>query len=159
MVKNARTEADRALRFYFRAVRLAEPVQLALLHKYGVSLADLHALRILRDLGPVPISCFADALEVSRSTMTGLVDRLEQRGLLRREACAEDRRVTMVSVTRNGIEALDDDDLFRDSLPGRRISELSKEEQRQLADILGRLVSDDAEKSTVAAKESIRVLS
>ena len=57
-------DADRALIAYVRAVILAEPLQLAILEKYGVRLAGLRALRVLRDLGTVPISRFAEALEI-----------------------------------------------------------------------------------------------
>ncbi len=72
------------MRAYLRAVIFAEPVQLALLAKYGIRLFDLRALRLVRDLGPLSISSWAQELGIARSTATGLVDRLEQRGLIRR---------------------------------------------------------------------------
>ncbi|MCA1724382.1 MAG: hypothetical protein LC748_09095 [Thermomicrobia bacterium] len=50
------SDEDRALIAYVRAVILAEPLQLAILEKHGVRLAGLRALRVLRDLGTVPIS-------------------------------------------------------------------------------------------------------
>src|SRR5438270_8413511 len=75
------SDADRALRAYLRAVVCAEPIQTALLDKYGVRLADFRALRILRDCGPMPISRFAEAFAIVRSTATGVVDRLAERGL------------------------------------------------------------------------------
>lgn len=134
-------DASRALLAYLRAVILAEPIQLALLRKYGIRLADLRALRILRDLVDAPISRFAEELDVSRSTATGLVDRLEERGLVARRASTTDRRVIHVGVTPRGQLALEDQALFQESVVGQRIAALSGEHQRQLADLLERITA------------------
>ena len=137
------SDADRALRAYLRAVIFVEPVQMALLQKYGVRLADLRALRLLRDLGTVPISRFAEELGISRSTATGLIDRLEERGLVQRSASRIDRRVINIAVTERGRTALEDREVFQESLPGRRIAALPLDQQQQLALLLERLVGDD----------------
>ncbi len=136
-------DSERALRAYLRAVIFAEPLQFALIDKYGVRLADLKALRVLRDLGEVPISVLADALGLSRSAATGLADRLERRGLLYRRPFPEDRRVTRVGVTELGVIATEDRDLYRHSVVGQRIAALSPEDQRRLADVLERLTAVD----------------
>lgn len=128
--------ASRALLAYLRAVIFAEPIQFALLQKYGIRLADLRALRILRDLVDAPISRFAEELGVSRSTATGLIDRLEERGLVTRRASTADRRVIQVGVTPRGQLALEDQALFQESVVGQRIAALDGEQQRQLAALL-----------------------
>ena len=132
------SEADRALRAYLSAVIFAEPVQMALLQKYGdgVRLVDMRALRRLRDLGSVPISCFAEALSISRSTATGLVDRLEERRLVEHSTFLADRSMIHVSVTERGRMSLEDRTLYRESLLGRRIAALPVDKQQQLADLL-----------------------
>lgn len=135
---------DRALGAYLRAVIFAEPVQIELLNKYGIRLPELRALRLLHDLGPTPIGCFADRFGMSRSTATGLMDRLEQRNLVCREASPDDRRVTKVKVTKHGLRALEDRDLFRRSQPGQQISKLTKDEQMALADLLDKVATDPA---------------
>jgi DNA-binding MarR family transcriptional regulator len=48
----------------------------------------------------------ADAVVLSRSGLTRLVDRLERQGLLRRERCPEDRRGAYAVLTDAGLEAL-----------------------------------------------------
>ncbi len=144
-------DAARALRAYLRAVVFAEPVQIALLERYGVSLIDLRAIRVLRDLGSVPISRLAEELAIPRSTSTGLVDRLEQRGLARRVPCPTDRRVILLQVTRLGLTALQDQALFRDSPPGRRIAALPREKQRQLAQLLEELTRDETTPTPTAS--------
>ena len=119
---------------------------MALLQKYGVRLVDMRALRRLRDLGTAPISCFAEALGISRSTATGLVDRLEERGLVERSTFPADRRVVHVSVTDRGCMALEDRALYRESPLGRRIAALPRDKQHQLANLLECLVGDGADK-------------
>lgn len=147
------SETDRALIAYMRAVILAEPLQLAILEKYGVRLAGLRALRVLRDLGTVPISRFAEAVDIPRSTATGVVDRLVERGVIERVSDAVDRRMVNIRVTPRGLAALEDRALVDESVVGNRIRALSPEEQRLLADLLERVVSDDAPMTTHAARE------
>jgi DNA-binding MarR family transcriptional regulator len=136
------SDARRALRAYLRAVIFAEPIQLELLRRHGITLADLRSLRILRDLGRVPISSFADARGISRSTATGLVDRFEARGLAAREAGSDDRRVISIGLTPRGQEALEDWALYEDSDLGRRIAALSAEEQRAFIELVERLTGE-----------------
>jgi DNA-binding MarR family transcriptional regulator len=137
-------DADRALRAYMRAVAFAEPLQLAILEKYGVRLAGLRAIRILRDLGTVPISRFAEALEIPRSTATGVVDRLEERGLVERDVDRVDRRMINIRVTTRGLAALEDRALIDRSTIGERIRALTPEQQQQLADLLEQIMGDGA---------------
>src|SRR5690349_7263573 len=119
-----RNDADRALIAYLRAVILAEPLQLAILEKYGVRLAGLRALRVLRDLGTVPISRFAEVLEIPRSTATGVVDRLVERGVIERVYDAADRRMINIRVTPRGLAAFEDRALLDESVVGERIRAL-----------------------------------
>ena len=50
------------------------------------------------------------SLLLSRSGVTRLVDRLEQRGLVERAPCLEDRRVVFTTLTERGRQAFDDAD-------------------------------------------------
>lgn len=146
------SDTDRALIAYLRAVILAEPLQLALLEKYGVRLAGLRALRVLRDLGTVPISRFAEALEMPRSTATGVVDRLVERGVIERVYEAVDRRMIHIRVTPRGLAALEDRALVDESVAGNRIRALSPEEQHLLADLLERVVADHSVPAAAPAR-------
>lgn len=149
-----KSDTDRALIAYIRAVILAEPLQLAILEKYGVRLTGLRALRVLRDLGTVPISRFAEALAIPRSTATGVVDRLVERGVIERVYDAVDRRMIHIRVTPRGLAALEDRALIDESLVGDRIRALAPEEQRLLADLLERVVGDGDPTTPGRASES-----
>src|SRR5580704_9923120 len=66
-----------------------------------LSLTQLRVLAILRDRR-VAMTALADYLGLEKSTMSGLVERAEKRGLLERAPGASDRRVVEVFVTSRG---------------------------------------------------------
>lgn len=72
----------------------------------GLTMPQLKALLVLDWLGPVPMSRVAGQLRVGVSAATGLVDRLVEQGLARREADQRDRRVVRVGCTNAGRELL-----------------------------------------------------
>src|SRR3989442_15057043 len=63
----------------------------SLLRPLGVSPAGGLVLGLLRDLGPMSPSALGDRLIVTRSTVTGGLDSLERRGLVRRMPHPDDR--------------------------------------------------------------------
>jgi DNA-binding MarR family transcriptional regulator len=66
---------------------------------------DLRVRRVVQALGlsgPAPIAAVSQRFGVSPSTMTGLADRLERRGYVRRRPHASDRRVTVLELTAKG---------------------------------------------------------
>ncbi|WP_373032663.1 MarR family winged helix-turn-helix transcriptional regulator [Streptomyces sp. NRRL B-2790] len=63
-------------------------------------------LSVLRR-GPASMSVLATTLTCDASNMTGIVDRLEKRGLVRREPSPSDRRVKNVVLTAEGERVID----------------------------------------------------
>ena len=133
-------DTRRVLRAYLHALAVAEPLERELARRHGVTLGDLHALRVLRDLGEVPTSRFGAALGLRPSTTTCLVDRLEAAGLIERRPSSVDRRVTALALTDCGRDALGDRELFRDSDLVRRIERLDRAERLQLATLMERML-------------------
>jgi DNA-binding MarR family transcriptional regulator len=68
-----------------------------------LSLTQLRVLGILRDRRP-RMAALADYLGLEKSTMSGLVDRAEKRGLVARAPSAEDGRAVEVFLTRAGVQ-------------------------------------------------------
>ena len=62
------------------------------------------ALYLLDPAAPVPMSGLADSLKCDASNVTGVVDKLEARGLIIRQGAEHDRRVRMLVVTEKGRE-------------------------------------------------------
>src|SRR4051794_13118443 len=94
------------------------------------------ALRILGG-GPRKMSELAQALFCDNSNVTGIVDRLEEHGLVRRDADESDRRVKLIVLTPHG-EWMSGEITKRMAEPPPAIASLSESDQRALRDILGR---------------------
>src|SRR6202023_2303169 len=67
-----------------------------------LSPAQCHVLHLIKPGRPIPMGELAETLACDASNVTGLVDRLESRGLVRRRASAEDRRGKGVGLTPTG---------------------------------------------------------
>ncbi len=116
---------------------------MAVLNKVGadndLSLTQLRVLAILRDRR-VRMTALADYLGLEKSTMTGLVDRAEKRGLLERAPNASDGRAVDVFLSSDGAEFAER--LYahiRRSL-SPMTSELAPAEQRRLQTLLERML-------------------
>ena len=109
-------------------------------HELGLAPQQAGALRMLGE--PVPMGNLADALHCDSSNVTGLVDRLEQRGLVRRESAPGDRRVKLLVLTEEG-KRLRREITRRFSEPPAQLTSLPKRDQRLLRDILRRALGQD----------------
>jgi len=70
--------------------------------KYQVSAPQLNCLIALYENGPLPPSQIAKIIMVSSSTVTGIIDRLELKGLVTRTRKSLDRRVITIELTEVG---------------------------------------------------------
>ena len=69
---------------------------------YNISSAQLNCLLSLHENGPLPPSQISRIMMVNSSTITGIIDRLEQKGLVKRMRISTDRRIITVDLTKNG---------------------------------------------------------
>ena len=107
---------------------------------------DLHpaqagALLQMEPGEPRPMHELATLLACDNSNVTGIIDRLEARGLVARQPYEQDRRVKHVVLTSLG-EELRGQLLAQLGRAPAGMERLSPGEQRQLRDLLGRLVAD-----------------
>jgi DNA-binding MarR family transcriptional regulator len=96
---------------------------------------------------PTPMHQIADRLGSERSNVTGIIDRLEARGLVERRADDRDRRIKNVVVTPAGQEAARN---FQRALQfaGEPLAGLTHAERTQLRDLLRRLQLTEGEPET-----------
>ena len=80
---------------------------IALCTEMDLTPAQGHALRSLDPAQPVPMSTLADAMFCDASNVTGIVDKLESRGLIARQGADHDRRVKQLVVTEKGRKVRD----------------------------------------------------
>jgi MarR family transcriptional regulator, organic hydroperoxide resistance regulator len=108
--------------------------------EYGLSPMQLIALSSLEPGAEVPMSSLADTLLCDASNVTGIVDRLEGRGLIERRAAAHDRRVKLLGLTDEGVR-LRDEVTRRMHEPPAEIAGLSPADKRALRDIIKRALA------------------
>src|SRR5437762_2245379 len=107
--------------------------------EFELSPAQCHVLHLIEPDRPVPMGRIAEALACDASNVTGLIDRLESRGLVQRQPSPEDRRVKVLQLTPAG-SRLRAAMLERMTKPPDTLGRLSIDEQRALVKILKRLL-------------------
>jgi DNA-binding MarR family transcriptional regulator len=98
--------------------------------RVSLSLVHLHVLTVLEADGPLAMSKLAEALDVSVASATGIVDRMEQRGLVERRREPDDRRVVLVHPTDKG---------------GSVFHDMAMERRKHLAILLDRMTDEELE--------------
>lgn len=101
------------------------------------------ALRSLRPGDPMPMSDLAGLMHCDASNVTGIVDRLEDRGLVARRPGTQDRRVKYLLLTDAGLTVRGRLEERLGQAPEPLLS-LSPADQRQLAALLRKAVGGTA---------------
>jgi len=125
-------------------VRLLMNVSRTLTSHYDAKLAELHLTlpqaMLLRQLGDaLPMNEAADKLHCDPSNVTGIVDRLEARGLIERQHLTTDRRVKHLALTPAGRRLRGKVEKILSAAPG--VSNLAASDQAALLDLLGQIKS------------------
>lgn len=97
-------------------------------HQGEVSLVHLNVLMLLSATGPMSMSRLAEALDISVASVTGVVDRMEARGLVERRRDTEDRRVILVTTAEGGNQIFAEIDQRRRQSLGILLNRLSRDE-------------------------------
>jgi DNA-binding MarR family transcriptional regulator len=125
------------VRFFFAQRERLPP----LAEEFELSPVQCHVLHLIEPGHPLPMGRLADTLGCDASNVTGLIDRLESRGLVQRRPASRDRRVKVIELTASGSRLRAR--LLRQITGGAcRLSSLSAGDQRALVRILELLVSD-----------------
>jgi len=128
-----RPNADRSERVWFRLIRLEARMQAAVgerLREIGVSIPQCDVLTTLTEKEGVSQQELAKRLYVTKGNISGLIDRLEEAGLVERRSTAADRRQHAICLTD----------------AGRAMAEKAIEVQRRwIASTLGRMTEGDLE--------------
>ena len=108
-----------------------------LLREHGLTPSQYNVLRILRGEGrPLPVLEIASRTITVVPGITGLIDRLEQAGLVNRLRCEKDRRVIYVALTDRGATTLAALDEPLAGLHRKLLGHLSRDELKELIRLL-----------------------
>lgn len=105
---------------------------------WGLSLAQYNALRIVRGAGAggIPTLSIRERMIEEGTTITRLLDKLEEAGLIRRERSVPDRRQVICYATAGGTKLLDELDPLVDAADEEAISVLSEAQLEQFLEYL-----------------------
>jgi DNA-binding MarR family transcriptional regulator len=101
--------------------------------KAGVSMTHMHVMWLLEHHGDLPMSRMAELLDVSFSNATGIVDRMEERGLVERVRVPDDRRVVLVRIASGGIRALEEIEAVKQDKLQSILSHLDEKQLKRVA--------------------------
>jgi DNA-binding MarR family transcriptional regulator len=106
--------------------------------EFELSMTQVRLLGILRDREPTMLE-LAGALRLEKSSVSGLVDRAQRRGLVRRSPAPDDGRAVRVALADDGRRLATE---FEQRVAGELaalLAGLPSRERRQLASLLGRI--------------------
>ena len=112
-------------------------------------------LKLLRELrsGPLTMSEIANMLGVSNAAVTGMADRLEARGLIKRVQATDDRRVVCLELTPQGDTLQRENHLRAVDWTQGVLSQFNQEELETVKGLLAKIkasISGGSEKSQIA---------
>jgi DNA-binding MarR family transcriptional regulator len=112
----------------------------------GLTLTQLSCLATIGREGPLPLGELAGRENLSPPFITKIITKLEEEGLVTRATVAQDRRVSLASLTQAGRQLLDQVRSARTMYLNQRLAALSPEQQADLAaalPLLERLAGDE----------------
>jgi MarR family transcriptional regulator, lower aerobic nicotinate degradation pathway regulator len=115
----------------------------AIAAEHDLSLIQTRLLGVLRDRSP-GMNELARFLELDKSSVTGLVDRAEQRGLVRRKVSPEDRRAIDVSITPAGLKIVRRVEIAFGERIAALVRPLTEAQRAGMVQIASRIVAEDA---------------
>ena len=132
--------------------KLLSKIMLRTAAKENMTTQQMSVLRILSRKGSVQMNWLCQELSVTPPNITSLIDRLENKGLVKRTEDRNDRRKTEIQLTQKGKK-------LYETVTGRyteyiqeSFSSLTPEEQKKLSQLLGKLEAE------ISRRENLRML-
>lgn len=157
---------QRAFEALRRITRATDLHSRSLLREFELTGPQLAILKEVARHREAPIGVLAKAAYMGSPTVTGIVDRLERQGWVRRTRSLTDRRQVFVTMTEAGRALVDRDPPLLSAGFRSRLLRLPEAEQQQICDTLGRVAdmteeapagksdADSAERAPVAQRHS-----
>ena len=101
--------------------------------RLGISMTHFHVLTLLRHHDAMPMGRLAEILDASMSSATGIIDRMEERGLVERVRVPDDRRVVLVRPTQAGLDLVDEAELVKSAVITSALERMTVEQLERLS--------------------------
>jgi MarR family transcriptional regulator, 2-MHQ and catechol-resistance regulon repressor len=122
-----------------RACRAVNENVNKLIQTYGLNPTEFAVLELLYHKGDQPLQQIGGKILLASGSITYVVDKLEEKGYLRRVACPTDRRVTFAQITEKGKSFIEEIFPSHEQFIHELMSELSNEEKQTAIDLLKKL--------------------
>ena len=132
---------DRVLVALRRIIRAIDLRSRALVTRYGLTGPQLTLLKQLSAQEGASVGELTRAIHLSQATVTGILDRLAKRTLIRRERSEQDRRCVQVRLTEEGQRLLNDAPPLLQEEFTEQFSSLEDWEQTQILSAIQRVVA------------------
>ncbi|MDY6844560.1 MAG: MarR family transcriptional regulator [Thermodesulfobacteriota bacterium] len=110
------------------------------LDTFGITLTQFYMLATIDYTGDIPFSELSRRLWVTMGNLTGVIDRLEGKGLVVRERDNNDRRIIHVKMTRKGKEITEKAGTAFEHTMKNFLKNLNKQEQQELSILLKKIL-------------------
>ncbi|SFA48285.1 MarR family transcriptional regulator, 2-MHQ and catechol-resistance regulon repressor [Parageobacillus thermantarcticus] len=109
------------------------------IQSFGVNPTEFAVLELLYHKGDQPLQQIGEKILLASGSITYVVDKLEQKGLIVRKACEKDRRVTYASITEQGKAFIEEVFPRHAQTIHETVSGLTAEEKDKAIDLLKKL--------------------
>ncbi|MGP6206840.1 MarR family winged helix-turn-helix transcriptional regulator [Cuniculiplasma sp. SKW3] len=121
----------------------------------NISVLEYRILRILKENGKMTMANLADENYVTQAWITGMIDKMETKGLVSRNRSDTDRRVIYISATEKGEKFIDEMRIIHDEILAEAFSFMNEEEARKVLKILEELKGNLEEENKVKIEKKI----
>lgn len=108
--------------------------------KFKITIPQLICLWEISQRGPIPLGELTKNIFLNKSTVTGIVDRLERRRLVRRNRISFDRRQIHVEITEEGLAFLEQAPTPLQENFQKRFKALNESEREEIMKAIDRIV-------------------
>ena len=106
----------------------------------GLTGPQLWAIGVIHEHGPINISNIAKLMYLHPTTVLGIIDRLETRGLVSRNRSKDDRRVIWLELTQDGKDLVQSVPEVIQGLLGARLEGIALNDLAEIDEGIGHLV-------------------
>ncbi len=108
--------------------------------KFKITVPQLICLWEISQKGPIPLGELTKNIFLNKSTVTGIVDRLEKRNLVRRNRISIDRRQIHVEITEEGLDFLKKAPTPLQENFEKKFTALTEDEREEIMTAIDRIV-------------------
>lgn len=106
---------------------------------HGLGVTEFAVLEVLHHRGPLPLGEIGERILLTSGSTTYVADKLEERGLISRRACEDDRRVVYAELTTSGREVIERIFPAHAEAIRRAVNGLSPAERQRATELLKKL--------------------